>query len=357
MQKHPSPNRHVIGVMTGTSIDAMDAALIRVEGVGNAMRVTFLEHHSAPLWPLTDPLRAAAQQQPMTAGQFAQLGWDFGVLHADVIEPLASRTMPDVIAVHGQTIFHQPPYSWQLVNPAPIAARFNCPVVYDLRQADLAIGGQGAPITPAADWVLYRDNSHSRAIVNLGGFCNVSFVPAGGDENAHERVHGFDVCACNQVLDAVARIAMNTPYDDGGKVAASGTAHGAITARLSVILQRQRKAGRSLGTGDEAQQWVADHASTLNAADLAASAVAAIAGCIGEALSEHNVEQVIIAGGGVHNATLVKQLHATVRQPIRTSDELGIPADAREAVAIAVLGARAEGHATFTPLPNQPQCS
>ena len=179
MTESSDMTRHVVGVMTGTSIDGMDVALVRVTGRGLDMRAELVRHISAPLGDLQPRLRAAADQQPMTAGEFAQLVWDFGVLHANVIERLlqAEKRKPDLICIHGQTVFHQPPISWQLVNPAPIAARFDCPVVSDLRQADLAHGGQGAPITPIADWILFRDSTRTRAIVNLGGFCNVTIVP------------------------------------------------------------------------------------------------------------------------------------------------------------------------------------
>ncbi|MGH7290698.1 MAG: anhydro-N-acetylmuramic acid kinase, partial [Myxococcota bacterium] len=173
--------RNVIGVMTGTSIDGIDIALTRIEGRGLDMRATLAWHVSQGLGELGPQLRQAADQQPMTAGQFARLAWDFGLLHADAIDASRKKhtsSPPDLIVAHGQTVFHQPPISWQILNPAPIAARFDCPVISDLRQADLAAGGQGAPITPLADWVLFRHEKHRRAIVNLGGFCNVTVLPS-----------------------------------------------------------------------------------------------------------------------------------------------------------------------------------
>ncbi len=350
MAANASFSRNVIGVMTGTSIDALDAAMVSITGSDDSLRATFLKHVSTPLWPLSEPLRRAAEQEPMRAGELAQLAWDFGMLHADVLEPLVAEFgLPDCVAVHGQTVFHQPPYSWQLINPAPIAARFNCPVVYDLRQADLARGGQGAPITPAADWILFRDVTRSRAIVNLGGFCNMSILPAESHPEAKANICGFDVCACNQVLDAVARIALQMPFDDGGRAAHAGTIHGQAEGTLYGILHAQRTSGRSLGTGDEAMQWITTHRGVMHGNDLAATAVAAIARCIFEAVTAHDVDEIIVAGGGVRNMALLTLLEGMVQRPIRPSDALGIPAEAREAVAIAVLGATANGHATFTP--------
>ena len=121
------------------------------------------------------------------------------VLHA------ALEARADLVVAHGQTVFHAPPASWQLLNAAPIARAVRAPVVFDLRQADLAAGGQGAPITPLADWIMLRAHGPAaagRAIVNLGGFCNVTILPSGAGP---EGVRGMDVCPCNHLLDGVAR--------------------------------------------------------------------------------------------------------------------------------------------------------
>jgi anhydro-N-acetylmuramic acid kinase len=178
--------RHVVGVMTGTSIDGIDAALVRITGRDLEMQAELVGHVSHPLRNLADSLRRAAVQIPMSAGEFAQIAWMFGDLHANVIgDVLDDHNLGlDLICVHGQTVFHQPPISWQLINPAPIAARFACPVVSDLRQADLAAGGQGAPLTPIADWVLFRDPRKARAIANLGGFCNATILPRHEEQSA-----------------------------------------------------------------------------------------------------------------------------------------------------------------------------
>lgn len=328
--------------MTGTSIDGMDAALVQMTGDGLDLQARLVRHISRPLGPLAERLRAAASQHPMSSSDFAALAWDFGLLHGQIIgELLDDQAAPDLIAVHGQTVFHEPPVSWQLINPAPIAAKFACAVVYDLRQADLAIGGQGAPITPAADWVLFRDRAKSRAIVNLGGFCNVTVLPADRDREAHSRVVGFDVCACNQVLDAIARLALGQPFDVDGKAARAGQVRFEVAEQLLALLRRQRAASRSLGTGDEAVAWVDQHAKVMTGNDLAASAVEAVARCVAAALAEHGADEIIIGGGGVKNAALLARLSEAAATPLRISDELGIPAEAREAVCIAVLGDRA----------------
>ncbi|MCH8153548.1 MAG: anhydro-N-acetylmuramic acid kinase [Planctomycetes bacterium] len=340
MKSKPRPKRLVIGAMTGTSLDGIDVAATEIDGTGLDMRANLLRHVTADLGPLRDELHRAAQQEPMTAGQFAGLALALGEQYADAIgEAVRPTNRSDLIAVHGQTIVHRPPVSWQLINPAPIAARFGCPVVYNLRQADIAAGGQGAPITPIADWILFRDRLHRRAIVNLGGFCNVTILPAGRSGKPLEQVRGFDICACNLVLDAVARQTLGTAYDQGGGAAQCGAPHAEAVQDLCATFRRQRSEHRSLGTEDEASDWVAQHKIRLPPNDLAATAVEAVAECIGEALAEYDVDQVIIAGGGAHNRTLVDAIAEHCHQPVRLSDEFGVPIQAREALAMAVLGA------------------
>jgi 1,6-anhydro-N-acetylmuramate kinase len=350
------PTRFVLGAMTGTSLDGIDVAAAEIRGTGLQMRARLIRHDHADLGPLAADLRRAAAQEPMSAETLAGLSLALGERYADVVGVAAGDNQrPDLIAVHGQTIVHRPPVSWQLVNPAPVALRFNCPVVFDLRQADLAAGGRGAPITPAADWVLFGDTETTRAVVNLGGFCNVTVLGDDGDEPL-AGVRGFDVCACNQILDNAARRGLDAPYDDGGRAALVGEAQDYAVAELVEMLVRQRSSGRSLGTGDEAGSWVATYAGRLLPEDLAASAVDAVARCIGEAVSAHDVDEIVVAGGGARNDALVETLRRHAGLPLRTSDDLDVPGQAREALAMAVLGALCADRVPIT-LPQVTGCA
>jgi 1,6-anhydro-N-acetylmuramate kinase len=275
----------------------------------------------------------------VTAEALAGLALALGERYADAIAGAAEGLERlSLIAVHGQTIVHRPPVSWQLINPAPVALRFNCPVVFDLRQADLAAGGQGAPVTPVADWVLFGDPQTSRGVVNLGGFCNVT-VLSDDEGEPLSGVNGFDVCACNQLLDEAARRGIDAPYDEGGRAAQRGEAQDYAVKELVEILTRQRTSCRSLGTGDEARSWVAAYAQRLLPEDLAASTVEAVALSIAAALADHAVDEVIVAGGGARNEALLEALRRHITVPLRASDELDVPIHAREALAMAVLGA------------------
>jgi len=358
-ERNASPHRRlVVGTMTGTSLDGLDLAAVEVAGRGLALRAALRGHRSFAL-PLADELRRACDGVPATAGAFAALALAFGRAHAEAIGRLVRDLDlggPDLIAVHGQTVFHRPPVSWQLVNPFPIATAFGCPVASDLRGADLAAGGHGAPITPLADWILFR-GPEPRTVVNLGGFCNLTVLPADDEPEPLASIAGFDACACNQVLDAAARRSLGTPFDRDGAVAASGAADETATSALRTLLDRQRGEGRSLGTGDEAGAWVEVHANRLSPADLLASAVAGVGGSIGAAirdgfarLGRKPAGSVLVAGGGARNRPLVAAIAAAAGLPCRLSDADGVPLEAREAMGMAVLGALAfDGMPTTLP--------
>jgi len=343
-----APTRTVIGCMTGTSLDGLDAAAVRVgvcaTGGVSTVRADFLEGVSAPLGEAAAPLRALASGRAMTAAEIARAGHELGIRHAEAIADLAARRAPDLIAVHGQTVFHAPPLSWQWISPWPIADRLRVQIVCDLRGADLAAGGEGAPITPLADWIALRSPDESRCVVNLGGFCNLTVLPAGAGPEA---VSARDVCACNQLLDAIAREALRAPFDRDGAAASAGDPDGATVHRFGAALEAQSDARRSLGTGDELETLAAELAGEADAGDLAASACRAIAGVIAKAVPK-GVDRVLVAGGGTHNARLLAELGRAVPAPVEPTDSAGLPAAFREAASIAVLGSLALDGAAIT---------
>ncbi|RMF72420.1 MAG: hypothetical protein D6744_16880 [Planctomycetota bacterium] len=339
--------RVVLGCMTGTSIDAIDVARVTIRGNGLEMRAEVQQCASRPLGELGDELRRLAGQQPFSAAAIARLARRFSDAHIDALRLVADGRPPDLICVHGQTVYHDPPDSWQLIGPARIAHALAAPVVFDLRAADLAAGGRGAPITPLADAVLFRETAPA-VIVNFGGFCNFAMLPAWSENGRIEprRIVGGDLCVCNHLLDGVARSCWGRAYDEGGARAAKGAVVGDVFDELVATLTQQRCARRSLGTGDELQDWVARYAGRLRGEDLARTACAAIAETIASAdLATRSAEadpacaSWLVAGGGALNATLLDELRRRVSGPVATSDARSVPATHREAVAMAVLGA------------------
>ena len=220
----PQRTRNAIGCMTGTSIDGIDAAVVRIEGEGLGMRAAYLTHVSRELGAVGEKLRRFSDQVAMDAATIAGIMHEFAALHARVCREVWQKARdlrlvglewdaPDFVSVHGQTVYHKPPISWQLMQPAPIALEMRCPVVFDLRAADIAAGGQGAPLTPLADWVLFSSETESVGVVNLGGFCNVTLLPRrGSDGGGVEGVRGRDVCSCNHLLNMIARIGLCLLY-------------------------------------------------------------------------------------------------------------------------------------------------
>lgn len=321
--------------MTGTSLDALDACAVRAHGRGLAMRTEVVGGVTRPLGALAPRLRALAEGRPMTAGDIARLALEFGELHAGAVGELIDDVgRPALVALHGQTVFHAPPASWQMINPWPVAERAGCPVVSDLRGADLARGGQGAPITPMADWVMFRSPVETRAVVNLGGFCNMTLLPTG---DSPERVSGRDVCACNHLLDGAARTALGLDFDPGGENAGKGTADETAKRELVRVLTAQSGAGRSLGTGDEGVAWVSSWNAKLSGPDLLASCIGALAEVIASATD--GAARVILAGGGALNATLAHAVARCAGVPVGRSEEFGVPVGMREAAQMGVLGA------------------
>lgn len=347
----PPLARTVVGCMSGTSADGIDAAAVRIAGRGLEARHETVAFASVPYGSLADPVRALQRGAAMTAADIASLSRELALLHVTLVRGMAAQAgQPDLIVMHGQTIHHAPPVSWQLASPATVAAALDCDVMSDLRAADLAEGGQGAPITPLADWLLMRDRSDSprtRAIVNLGGFCNATILPAGAPPQS---IAGFDVCLCNQLLDHACVSRTGQPFDEGGECALRGSADAAISSRIAHHLASQHGSGRSLGSADECI-GLADLAAGLAPEDALATTAHAIAQAIAHVVGAHGAEDWFAAGGGTRNAALMRALaqRASVcGTRLHTTDALGVESQAREAIAMAALGAAAHDGAPIT---------
>jgi anhydro-N-acetylmuramic acid kinase len=339
--------RLAAGTMTGTSIDSLDAALVRLEGRGLDMTANFVRGASRPLDSLRPRLRMLAEQRPVSIGEVAQLAREFSLLHVEVLRELLGGDRADLVCLHGQTVYHKPPVSHQLMNAAVVAHALGIPVISDLRSADLACGGQGAPITPLADWILYG-RPDPLDVVNLGGFCNITHLPARrGDDprRAIRGIRGRDVCVCNQLLDTIARETLGLPFDRNGDAACRGTVDREAKERLSGLLQRQSGAGRSLGTGDELHNWITTYRRDLEPATLAATACEALGSLIAGATE---AGLVVIAGGGVHNRGLAAAIRRHAKGDVLRSDDWGVPSQFREAAEFAILGALSHDRVPIT---------
>jgi anhydro-N-acetylmuramic acid kinase len=359
----------VLGLMSGTSADGIDAALLELPGwpalgSGGAFpslpegmpRGRVVEHLFTPFPP---ELRAAVLRAMRDEGRpsdLTQLHWWLGEALAEAAAPLAGHA--DLIASHGQTVGHHPrpdpargwtrPATLQLGEAALIAARTGRPVVADFRPADVAAGGLGAPLVPFADWALYAQPGVRRAIHNLGGISNLSFLP--GEDRAE--VLAFDTGPGNCLLDEVAALA-GQACDEGGRLAAAGTVHAptlaAWLAHPELTVSPPKATGREVWTLARLPS-----PAELSVSDLAATATAFTARTVADAyarwVTPHGLDEVVVAGGGTRNPVLMAALRTALAPlPVLTFAEVGWAThgftDAtREAAAFAFLGyARAQG--------------
>jgi anhydro-N-acetylmuramic acid kinase len=335
--------RVIHGCMSGTSCDGIDVAAVAIEGHGWSMRPRFLAGASLPydeaMPGLAARVRSALRQEPTTAGALARLAHDLAHAHVKALQELGRTTAaPTAIAMHGQTLYHAPPVSMQLCAPWPVADAFGVPVFHDLRGADLAAGGQGAPLTPTSDFIMYAGTSPT-AVINLGGFANATVLPPRGSDPA--AVRGFDVCLCNQLLDELARTRLGQPCDWDGRAAMAGTVDGAASDAVMGVLSAQAGSGRSLGTADESVATAASLLGHLSPLDACASAVSAIARTIATVLGRHEVHGLVLAGGGVLNRALETALRRGLPGGTPPAAASWPPAY-REAAAMAVLAALAQ---------------
>ncbi|GAA5534220.1 anhydro-N-acetylmuramic acid kinase [Deinococcus aluminii] len=366
---------HVLGLMSGTSADGIDAALLELPGwpaLGSGGRVPALpegvprgrvvEHVFTPFSPeLREAVLAAMRNEANTA-DLTQLHWWLGEALAEAARPLAPHA--DLIASHGQTVQHHPrpdaargwarPATLQLGEAALITERTGKPVVADFRPADIAAGGLGAPLVPFADWALFAQPGVRRAIHNLGGISNLTFLP--GLDRAG--VLAFDTGPGNCLLDEVAALAGQT-CDEGGRLTARGIVHPETLAAWLAHPELQIPPPKATGR----EVWTLSHLprpADLSVPDLAATATAFTARTVADAYTRwvvpHGLDEVVVAGGGARNPALLAALRAALSPlPVLTFEEVGWTAQGfsgatREAAAFAFLGyARAQGWANTLP--------
>lgn len=344
--------------MSGTSADGVDVALVAITGRGLAMTARLLHHHARPYTPaLKDAIFAARSGGSIALSDLAQLARGISLAYAAAVNAaLAESSLQarDIaaIAAHGQTLFHAPPNTIQWLDPALLAAEVGCPVISDFRRADCAAGGQGAPLVPFADYVLFRHAEANRVLLNLGGIANVTLLPA---SCTLDQVIAFDTGPGNCVMDHLMRQAdpAGEGIDRGGERASRGRIIEPLLQRLMETPYLHRPPPKSTDGPEMIRAWTgaaADYPAT-SLEDRLATACEWTARSVLHALLIHSAfphsipfadggGKVIATGGGTHNQTLMRSLdmHGTPFS-VSASDTFGIPSAAKEAVAFALLGA------------------
>jgi len=353
----------VLGLMSGTSADGIDVALAGISGAPPRVKARLLNHTAVkfPAQVRAEILRVA-EQRAITAGELSQLNFRLGQLFADAAKTACERfrvavSSVDLIGSHGQTIFHQGravPYlggrvasTLQIGEGAVIAAETGVTTVADFRPADMAVGGQGAPLVPYADYLLYSDRKLGRASLNLGGIANVTVIPAGA---AREKVFAFDTGPANMLIDAlVAHFTRGRKkFDAGARMALAGRAIPALVDELMrdpyLKIAPPKSTGREYYGADYTKRVLAlgrRYGAKPN--DLIRCVTIFTALSVVDALNRFvtrktKLDQLIVSGGGARNPLIMAQLAAALPGvEVLSSSRVGVPEEAKEAFAFALL--------------------
>lgn len=335
-----------VGLMSGTSLDGIDAALVRIRPSGTSYRVDLLNFLTEPFSPaLLAELRCALPPNTGSTEALAFLHHRLGEAFADAAAKVADDMPVDYIASHGQTLWHDGPahVTLQLTDPFVIRERAQATVCYDFRSADCAAGGHGAPLVPYVDALLLGSAEEDRIAVNIGGIGNLTFVPRGAEP---QHVVAFDSGPGNMLIDAfvVQRTNGKHRYDVGGEFALRGTidddALQAMLADAYFALPPPKTTGRERFGA----QFLAEHARRIDglsledgAATLAALTAESLAAAV-RSLAPAGA-RVLISGGGAHNKAILRGLQERLAGfAVERSDAMNLHADAKEAIAFAILG-------------------
>jgi len=377
----------VAGVMSGTSADGINVALVRISasdrrrgGARAEGRLSVFRGQECPrhiellghaeyLYSrrVRAAILAAMNASASRVADLARLNVLLGELYADAVLATEKtfRLKVDLVGCHGQTLYHQGearPFlgkqmaaTWQTGEAAIIAERTGVPVVSDFRPADIAAGGKGAPLVPYLDYLWFRDKNIGRIVQNIGGIANLTANPAGARA---EDVVAFDTGPGNMVIDAVTDKLFGKPFDRGGRIAASGEASENVVGKFLRRGFFRRKPPKTAGREEFGAEFVREFLNSCDGCrkqDIVATATALTARSIADAVRRLVVgksslgepssrkprfHEMILSGGGAKNSTLVTMLRnelAALGMRVRLSDELGLPSTAKEAVAFAVL--------------------
>jgi len=352
----------VAGVMSGTSADGINVALTRIQGRGFRSRLELLAHYQFP-YPaeVRRTILATMNASSASVPDLSRLNFLLGELYADALRAAQRRARLEcqLVGCHGQTIYHQgsaKPFlgrriacTWQTGEGAIIAARLGVPVVTDFRPADMAAGGKGAPLVPFLDYALYRHRRYGRIVQNLGGIGNLTAIPPRAEP---DDLVAFDTGPGNMVIDAVTEHLLGKPFDRNGRLAARGEPIDRVLRELLRNMYFRQKPPKTAGREQFGREFVRELLRLCRRADendVVATATALTARSIGIAVRKFvlplveppaRFREFVVSGGGTKNATLMAMIReelAPLKMRVRTTDDLGMPSEAKEAAAFALL--------------------
>jgi anhydro-N-acetylmuramic acid kinase len=369
---HRSPGKEsrtmtVAGIMSGTSADGIDVALVRISAPRNSRnhlpRMRLLAHVAKP-YPVAvrKYILQMMNADNASVAEMSRLHWRLGQMYADAVKFALKKTPMrlDLVGCHGQTIYHQGvaqkflgaqvASTWQMGEASVIATELGVPVVSDFRPADLALGGQGAPLVPMLDYVAFHHPKRNRVLQNLGGIANLTVIPAGASA---EEIFAFDTGPANMVIDALMTEYFGKKYDAQGATAKRGVVLKSVVEDDLRGRFFQAPPPKSAGREQFGREFVARFLAdcrklSKRPEDTVATATALTAQSIGRAWQDFVAPALgsrstdyIVAGGGARNRTLMEMIRRELGEfgkiTVKTSDEFGIPAAAKEAMAFALL--------------------
>ena len=344
---------YAIGIMSGTSLDGVDAALVNITGVNEETEVELIAFETLGIPEEIDQqIRESFSIESSNSALISSLNVELGELFADAaikVSKAAKINLKDVdfIASHGQTIYHIPEESekyrastLQVGEAAIIAEKTGCTVVSNFRPRDMAVGGQGAPIVPYSEYILYRHNKHTRLLQNIGGIGNVTVIPPNASLND---LVAFDTGPGNMIINELTQHFYNESYDKDGKHAQKGNVNKEVLDEWMSHPFILREPPKTTGREEFGLQFVQEYLNkyTLAAEDWLATATMFTAKSIAKSVEKYITEKtdLIIGGGGSYNPTLVQMIKEVLPAvSVIRQEDLGFSSDAKEAVAMTILG-------------------
>ncbi|WP_343009061.1 anhydro-N-acetylmuramic acid kinase AnmK [Clostridium celatum] len=348
---------YAVGLMSGTSLDGIDAALVEIDNFGKKTKIKLIEFITTSI-PLNvkDEIKRACSEEQSSVDLICSLNFKLGYLFAEATKNVCNKagiTLEnlDFIASHGQTIYHLPksrdsfiPSTLQIGEPAIIAYETGVKVVSNFRVMDMASGGEGAPLVPYSEYIIYGSDEENIALQNIGGIGNVTVIPKGGDINS---IFAFDTGPGNMIIDEVCQRLFKLNYDEDGKIAANGEIQNDILDDLMSHSYINAFPPKTTGREEFGQQFVDELLKKYNnkkPEDILSTVTMFTAKSIAVnyknfIMNKVNLNKVIIGGGGAHNKTLLSYLKNELPNvSIVTQDDIGLSSDAKEAIAFVILG-------------------
>ena len=347
----PGPLR-VLALMSGTSLDGMDLVLARLESDGPRVTAEVLERASHAYAPeLSQRLSLALDEEAVGVRELTQLHAEIGHAYARACGAFTDRFEVDLVALSGQNVYHVPrvdlergwrtPATLQLGEASIVLERCRVPVACDFRQSDVAAGGQGAPLVAAGDLALFQRQGVARAVHNVGGIANLTWLPPTFEPDS---VIAFDTGPGNCLIDEAVKHVSGASFDEGGRLAATGSVDRdlleCLLAHPYLELAYPKTTGRELFSLGRVEQDLALDLLRVPGADLVATLTAFTAQSMVAGyrqLSHLPLGEVLLAGGGSANATLVGMLRERLDVPVHTFEDVGMVSKDREALAFAVM--------------------